>query len=127
MVEFEEIKDEHYEEDDGFVTEDSGEYSDTSSESDQDEDVGNETFFDRIVALKDIIPAHRRHQISRVLSKSYQYGTMATFIGGKAAYVIITSILMIGIPYALSLDEDKVLAEQERQMQLQQGMSEVRK
>jgi mitochondrial import receptor subunit TOM22 len=129
MVEFEEIKDEHYQnDDDGFVTEDSGEFSDTASEASQDEDIdiANETIFDRIIALKDMIPAERRHQISRFFSKSYQYGTMATFIGGKAAYILITSVLMIGIPYALSLDEDRMLAEQERQMQLQQGMSEVK-
>jgi len=50
---------------------------------------------------------------------------MATYIGGKAAYVIITSVLLLGIPYALAMEEDRVLGEQERQMQLQQGMSEV--
>jgi import receptor subunit TOM22 len=50
---------------------------------------------------------------------------MAAYIGGKAAYVLITSVLLLGIPYALALEEDKMLGEQERQMQLQQGMSEV--
>jgi hypothetical protein len=50
---------------------------------------------------------------------------MATFIGGKAVYILITSILMLGIPYALSLEEDKMISEQERQLQLAQGMSEV--
>jgi import receptor subunit TOM22 len=127
MVEFEEIKDEHYE-GDGFETEDSdGDYSDTSSEGNDDLDpsLENESLFDRIAALKDVIPAPKRHAIARTLSKSYSYGSMAAYIGGKAAYVLITSVLLLGIPYALALEEDKMLGEQERQMQLQQGMSEV--
>ena len=130
MVEFEEIKDEHYEaHDDGFEDEDEGsdnDYSDASSEGDQDDlDIQDETILDRITALKDVIPAHHRDAIYRTLSKAYSFGSMATFIGGKAAYIIITSVLMLGIPYALSLEEDKAISEQERQMQLQQGMSEV--
>ena len=128
MVEFEEIKDEHYEQDDGFVDEDSdGEFSDASSEADEDDNnVENETIFERIAALKDIIPADRRDSVARILKNAYSFGSMATFIGGKAAYIIITSVLMLGIPYAISGDEDRMIAEQERQMQLQQGMSEVR-
>ena len=131
MVEFEEIKDEHYEETAGFVDEDDGtdgEFSDASSEDDQDElDNGilDETILDRIAALKDMIPAHHRDTIARTLSSASSYGKMAAFIGGKAAYIFVTSVLMLGIPYALSLEEDKLISEQERQMQLQQGMSEV--
>src|SRR5271170_5609480 len=128
MVEFEEIKDEHYEENDGFEDEESdGDYSDASEDEDQgqDEGVQDETIIDRIVALKDIIPAHQRDAISRSISKAYSFGSMATFIGGKAVYILITSILMLGIPYALSLEEDKMISEQERQLQLAQGMSEV--
>src|SRR5271154_5536733 len=104
MVEFEEIKDEHYEENDGFEDEEDGsdgDYSDASDDDQgQDEDVQDETIIDRIVALKDIIPAHQRdaiipaHQrdaISRSISKAYSFGSMATFIGGKAVYILITS------------------------------------
>lgn len=131
MVEFEEIKDEHYEENEGFEDEDDGsdgEFSDASSEGDQDEldkGIQDETILDRISALKDIIPAHQRDAIARTFSTVSSYGQMAAFIGGKAAYIFITSVLMLGIPYALSSEEDKLISEQERQMQLQQGMSEV--
>ena len=127
MVEFEEIKDEHYEGDDGFVDDD-GDYSDCSSESDIEEDeanIQNESIFDRIAALKDIIPAHQRDFITRTVSKTFSYGNMATFIGGKAIYIIMTSILMAGIPFALTLEEERMISEQEKQMQMQQGMSEV--
>src|SRR5277367_1123328 len=131
MVEFEEIKDEHYEENDGFETEEDGSDGDYSDADDDDQDldegVQDETIIDRILALKDIIPAHQRDAISHSVSKAYSFGSMATFIGGKAVYILITSILMLGIPYALILEEDIMISEQERQMQLQQGMSEVAK
>jgi import receptor subunit TOM22 len=131
MVEFEEIKDEHYEAGDGFEDDDEGsdgDYSDTSSEGDDfaNPDLQDETLLDRLAALKDIIPADKRDAIARTLSKSYLYGSMATYIGGRAAYVIITSVLLLGIPYALAMEEDKVIGEQERQMQSQQVMSDVR-
>src|SRR5579859_1868118 len=126
MVEFEEIKDEHYDNSDGFVDEDSDDdYSDTSSTHSADDDIANETILDRIVALKDIIPEHRRLALSRAFSKTVSFGSMATYIGGKAVYIAITSILMLGIPYALAVEEEKAISEQERQMQMAQGMSEV--
>lgn len=129
MVEFEEIKDEHYEANDGFEDDEGdseGEYSEASSDADQDDtNVQNETIIERIAALKDIIPAYQRDIVTRAVSKTYSYGYMATFIGGKALYVIITSILMVGVPFALSVEEDRMILEQERQMQVNQGMSEV--
>jgi mitochondrial import receptor subunit TOM22 len=130
MVEFEEIKDEHYETNDVFEDDEGdseGEYSDASSEADQEDDtsIQNETIIERIAALKDIIPAYQRDIVARAISKTYSYGYMATFIGGKALYIIITSILMVGVPFALSVEEDRMILEQERQMQVNQGMSEV--
>ena len=125
MVEFEEIKDEHYTGTD-TAADDEDEWSDESEEDEEDEkEIANETLFERIAALKDIIPARQRDAIARTLSKVYSYGTVATFIGGKAAYVVITSVLMLGIPYALTLEEDRMIAEQERQMQMSQDMSGV--
>jgi len=124
MVEFEEIKDEHYTGADAAV-DDEDEWSDESEDDEDEQEIASETLFDRIVALKDIIPARQRDTVARTLSKAYSYGTLATFIGGKAAYVVITSVLMLGIPYALTLEEDRMIAEQERQMQMSQDMSGV--
>jgi len=130
MVEFEEIKDEHYagiaepEENEGP----DGDWSDDESSDDEADDetsIATETFSDRISALKDIIPARHRDTIVRTISQAYSYGTVATFIGGKIAYVLITSVLMLGIPYALTLEEDRMFAEQERQYQMSQEMSGV--
>ena len=125
MVEFEEIIDEQG---DDFLAaaESEGAWSDTSSEGEEDDiDVGNETLYERIAALKDIIPAKQRASISRTISSALQVGKIATFVGGKAAYIIASSMLMVGIPFVLLLEEDRMFTEQERQMQMQQEMSEV--
>jgi len=124
MVEFEEIKDEQA--DDVQETVDEGDWSDTSSDISEADAIENESLYDRIVALRDIIPASQRASIARTFSTIYNFGRVTTFIGGKAAYILFTSVLMIGIPFVLSLEEDRALAEQEKQFQLQQGMSEVR-
>lgn len=134
MVEFNEIKDEDYaggqDNQDQEVEEGSqGEWSDESSDDEGDAydetAIESETLFDRIAALKDIVPAHQRDALVRAISKTYSYGTVATFIGGKVAYVLITSVLMLGIPFALTLEEDRMFAEQERQYQMSQEMSGV--
>lgn len=125
MVDFEEIKDEHY---DGTDTalDDEDEWSDESDDGDDDEkELARETILNRIAALKHMVLAHQRDAIVYTLSKAYSYGTIPTFIGGKAAYIVITSVLMLGIPYALTLEEDRIIAEQERHRQMSQGMTEV--
>ena len=92
MVEFEEIKDEHYvgiakpEENEGS----DGDWSDDEPLDEEPADetsIATETFYDRIAALKDIIPARQRDTIVRTISEAYSYGTAATLIGGKIAYI----------------------------------------
>jgi import receptor subunit TOM22 len=104
------------------VVDDEDEWSDESEDGDDEEEIASETLIDKISALKDIVPAHQRDAIARTVSKAYSYGTVVTFIGGKAAYMMITSVLILGIPYALMLEEDKIIAEQERQMQMSQDI-----
>jgi mitochondrial import receptor subunit TOM22 len=127
MVEFEEIKDEHYRDADD-INDDEDQWSDESADDDVEDDetsLQSETIMDRIAALKDIIPARQRDAIARTVSTAYSYGTMATFLGGKVMYVLITSVLMLGIPYALTLEEDRMLTEHERHLQMSQEMSGV--
>jgi mitochondrial import receptor subunit TOM22 len=128
MVEFEEIKDDDYSET-GAVVDDQHEWSDQSSTDDDDDDdeadIANETLFDRISALKDIIQADRRDPIARGLSKAYSYGRLATYIGGRAVYVVVTAALLIGIPYVMMEEGVKPELEMERQMQAKQTMDQV--
>ena len=119
MVEFEEIVVGAFEEERS-----DGEYSDDSD--DEDDNIADETLWDRMVALQDIVPAGHRDSIYHAFSRAFAIGSATTFIGGKVVYVIITSVLMLGVPYALVSEEDKIISEQEKQIQLQQGMSEVR-
>jgi mitochondrial import receptor subunit TOM22 len=125
MVEFEEIKDDDYS-DIGAVVDDQDEWSDQSATDDDDdddeEDIANETIFDRIVALKDLIPADRRDVIACTLLKAYSYGRLATYIGGRAVHLVVTAALMIGIPYSVAVQSDKEWFEK---MQIEQTMNQM--
>lgn len=74
-----------------------------------------ETLFDRITALKDIVPPKARAQISNVTNSIVNATSTGITYGGKGIWVIATSVLLMGIPYALALGEEQQLMEEERQ------------
>jgi import receptor subunit TOM22 len=128
MVEFEEIEDDVYSDTSAVaVADDEDVWSDESSEDDDDDevDIANKTLFDRIVALKDIIRGHRRDAIARTLSKAYSYGSLVTYIGGKAVYVVVTLALLIAIAYEAIREEEQLALEFEQQLQTQKTVNEV--
>lgn len=126
MVEFEEIKDDDYSD---IVVDDQDEWSDQSSTDDDDDDdeadIANETIFDRIAALKDIIRADRRDAIARTLSKAYPYVRLATYLGGRAVYVVVTAVFLIGIPLSVAKQSDMEWVALEQERQGQQTMNQV--
>jgi mitochondrial import receptor subunit TOM22 len=130
MVEFEEIKDEDYSDTDAVVYgEDvwSDESSDDESSDDDDDevDIANETLFDRIAALKDIIPAPWRDTIARTFSKAYSCGRVATYIGGKAVCMVVTLTFLIAVPLKIFTDAEEQELQWENQLQTQQTMNNV--
>lgn len=75
----------------------------------------DETLLDRIAALKDIIPPKARAHISNVSSSIFSATSTGISFGGKGIWVIATSVLLLGIPYALALGDEQQLMEEERQ------------
>ena len=94
------------------------EFSDVTSEGDddEDEDIRNESLFDRIAALKDIIPANDRINISRRASTAYSWTSSILGVGGKAVWILVTSAMLLGVPFALALEEERQYIEYEREM-----------
>lgn len=66
-----------------------------------DEDALDETFLDRVVALKDIVPPTYRKRIYNVSSTGYNWASSALSLGGKTLWVVSTSALLLGVPWAL--------------------------
>jgi import receptor subunit TOM22 len=99
--------------------------------SDSDSDAGSifsdlsddftpdETIYERLVALRDIVPPHTRSNIH----KKYETTKSWTWtIGQKAAslaWMLTTSALLVGLPLALAIEDEGRIVQQEREMQMQ--------
>ena len=85
----------------------------------------NETFAERLAALKDIVPPTTRHNIANKLSASGSFLKRSSKVVGNIVWVLTTSALLVGLPMALSLEGEAAVIEQEKAM-LAQGGQQVR-
>ncbi|KAL1637739.1 mitochondrial import receptor subunit Tom22 [Diplodia intermedia] len=102
----------------------------SSTTSDADSDVSSlvpdeETLWERVAALQDIVPAHQR----RFAAKSY--GNVSSWlgtglrVGAKCLWVVGSSALLLGVPWALAYAEEQQMIEMEREMKMQQSANEL--
>jgi len=98
--------------------------SSVASEASDDGPV-DETLLERISALRDIIPPSTRASISHTFTSAYDYASMGLSWGGKTLWVIGTSALLLGVPWALAYAEEQQYLEMEREMKMQQQTSEL--
>jgi import receptor subunit TOM22 len=98
--------------------------SDTSSVTSS---LAEESLYDRLAALQDIIPPRQRAVLSNSYNSATSWVGKGLTFGGQALWVISTSVLLVGLPWALAYAEDQVLAEQEAQVKMQQTANEVSK
>lgn len=96
------------------------------SEADSEDIVFDETLYDRFVALKDIVPPQYRSSVSSAASTGYSWATSTLSFSGKALWVLSTSALLLGVPWALAFSEEQQVQEMEREMRMQQSANEVR-
>jgi len=95
----------------------------SSVESDASVD---ESFFDRIIALKDIVPPTTRHSISSRISKTASIFKRGSKLVGNVIWVLTTSTLLVGLPLALILeDESKAVAQEKEMLEQQQGAQQA--
>lgn len=88
--------------------------------NDSDFDAENETFAERLYALRDIVPPQTRGWISDSVSAVSSRAWSVLSFGGKATWVITTSALFIGVPFALSYNEDLQYAAMEQEFNMRQ-------
>ena len=97
--------------------------SDTSSIADTTPD---ETLYERIAALQDIIPAHTRRSLASKYNTATSWAKSGLSLGGNTLWVISTSALLLGVPWALAYSEEQMIVEQERaEMMNQRAQNEV--
>jgi import receptor subunit TOM22 len=91
----------------------------------EDGEALDESLFDRIAALKDIVPPVYRKNLSSATSTGYSWASKALSLGGKTLWVVSTSALLLGVPWALAFGEEQQVQEMEREMQMQRNANEV--
>ncbi|KAG5360655.1 Mitochondrial import receptor subunit tom22 [Yarrowia sp. B02] len=106
------------------------EYSDVGSDDEEEEDEDDdfdidETIYERVVALKDIVPPQHRVSLSKAASSLYSWASTGLSFGGKAVYIITSSSLLLGVPLALSIVSEQQLSEMEAEMKLSQGSNDI--
>ncbi|KAJ5832138.1 Mitochondrial import receptor subunit tom22 [Penicillium riverlandense] len=133
MVKLEEFEDEHFNtekptstKNDALLVSDDEDYSDTESEisNDSDVEVEGETLFDRVSALKDMIPPSARRTVSSSVSSLTSFTKAGLSFSGKAVWIISTSAFLIGVPWALAYAEEEQYIQMEREQGMIRGANE---
>jgi len=134
MVKLTEVEDEHFREkpissknDVLLVSEEDEDFTDTDSEISTDSyaTLEEETLFERIAALRDIIPPQSRHRIVSSFSLLTSFTKSTVTFGGKALWVLSTSAFLLGVPWALALAEEQQYVQMEREQGMIKGANEL--
>ncbi|EPY51701.1 TOM complex subunit Tom22 [Schizosaccharomyces cryophilus OY26] len=98
-------------------------------ESDSDESdfegLEDETIFDRIAALKEVVPVTWRVRIADSAKCAVSGVSRLSSFGGKSLWVLSTSALLLGVPFMMSVEDEAQLSEYEKQLKDQRGANEV--
>ncbi|KAI0693449.1 mitochondrial outer membrane translocase complex, subunit Tom22 [Cerioporus squamosus] len=86
---------------------------------------GEESFYERVVALADIIPPTTRQSISDKLGKTASVVKTTGKVVGNLVWIVTTSALLIGLPLALVLEDEAKIVQQEKEMLAQQQGAQV--
>jgi hypothetical protein len=97
--------------------------SEISTESDYDPT--NETLGERLYALRDIIPPQTRASISNGVSNTADAVKTVLSFGGKTMWVIATSALLLGVPWALAFSEEQQIMDMEKEMKMREMGGDV--
>lgn len=89
--------------------------------NDSDFDADDETFAERLYALRDIVPPKTRGWIADSVNAVSSRAWSVLSFGGKGAWVITTSALFFGVPFALSYNEDLQYAAMEQEYNMRQS------
>lgn len=80
----------------------------------------DESFYDRLSALVDIVPPATRQSMSSSLVKTTSFIKKTGKVVGNVVWIVTTSALLIGLPLALSLEDEAKIVQQEQEMLAQQ-------
>ncbi|SAM76902.1 related to TOM22-mitochondrial outer membrane import receptor complex subunit [Ustilago bromivora] len=95
-------------------------FSDQSDVSERGLALKQETLWERISALRDIIPPSTRRSIASTFNTTTSYAFTGSLLAGKLVWVVTTSALLVGLPFALAVEDESRIAAQEKEIMAQQ-------
>ncbi|KAN0060670.1 mitochondrial import receptor subunit Tom22 [Thecaphora frezii] len=120
---------EAHDDEDDWEEDDSDAESDFSDDSDVSErglSIRDETIWERFSALRDIIPPSTRRSIAQTFSTTTSYAFLGSKLAGNLVWVVTTSALLVGLPFALAVeDESRIIAQEKEFMNQQQGAQQM--
>jgi len=128
MVELVEVEDESFESKQAGPSDEDDYYTDTDSEistDDEDNIADEETITDRLLALRDIIPPTTRSYIVNTVETTTSWIKSGLSFGGKTLFVVSTSALLLGVPWALAFAEEQQMVEMEKEMRMREMGGEL--
>ncbi|CCD25611.1 Tom22p NDAI_0F02930 [Naumovozyma dairenensis CBS 421] len=85
----------------------------------------NETFMERLYALKDIVPPKQRINICNAFNLTTSFIKTAFSKTGNITWILTTSALLLGVPLSLSILAEQQLIEMEKTFDLQKDANEI--
>jgi len=128
MVKLEEVLDEEFTRPQDGPIDDENDWDTDSTDSDAESEISlapDESLYERLSALQDIVPASARRKITSTVSTTSSWLKSGLLLGGKTLWVVSTSALLLGVPWALAYSEEQQMVEMEREMKMQQSASEI--
>ncbi|KAF2140485.1 uncharacterized protein K452DRAFT_327364 [Aplosporella prunicola CBS 121167] len=103
----------------------SSETSDVSEASDVSSVAPDETLYERLTALQDMVPPAQRRFMASAANSVTSWVQSGYRISTKCLWVVSTSALLLGVPFALAYNEEQQVLEMEREMKMQQSANEL--
>ncbi|KAG4419478.1 hypothetical protein IFR04_007352 [Cadophora malorum] len=124
MVELVEVEDESFETKQAGPSDEDDYYTDTDSEissDDEDNVADEESFAERLLALRDMVPPTTRSYISNKVETTTSWIKSGLMFSGKTLWVVSTSALLLGVPWALAFAEEQQMVEMEKEMRMREA------
>ncbi|KAK7960670.1 hypothetical protein PG996_011314 [Apiospora saccharicola] len=127
MVQLTEVVDEHFQENQPGPEEEEDDFTDTDSEisNESDYDPIDESFTERLYALRDIVPPHTRSSIANTVTATTDAVKSVLSFSGKTMWVLASSALVLGVPWALAWAEEQQVMEMEKEMKMREMGGEI--
>lgn len=96
----------------------------TEEETEEEEDIFDESIIERIIALQDAIPYSLKSNCSNLLINIYKTGKNILGFVGLSAWIISTGSAILLLPLAMEIEKEAAAVAQETQMANQQQQAQ---